>query len=112
MGNLISYLVENQFQATLVALPIVVVINIMLGAALANFKNEFDWGYMFLGLKKGIVVYIAIGTLSFVAQFVKFADIELVSSMALIVYGVMATYVIQDVQKISDILGYKKSEIE
>lgn len=108
MENAINYLIQNQFIASLVALPIALGLNILLGSALANFKSEFDKDVLILGIKKGLVVYFSIAVLSILAQFVKFADIELVNSMAIIVYGVMAVYIVQDIEKISKILGYKK----
>lgn len=108
MENYIEYLKLHQFVASLVALPIALLLNIILGLALANFKSEFDKGILLLGFKKGVVVYLAIAVLSGLAQFVQFSDIDLIPTMALMVYGVMAIYVVQCVEKIAKIIGYKK----
>lgn len=112
MENALNYLIQNQFIASLVALPIAVGLNVLLGYALANFKQEVDRAKLWLGIKKGIVVYFSIAVLSGLAQFVKFADIELISTMSIVVYGVMAVYIVQDLDKIKTILGYKPSESE
>lgn len=108
MENLIAYLKLHQFVASLVALPIAVLLNILLGLALANFKSEYDKGVLWLGFKKGAVVYFSIAVLSGLAQFVQFAEIDLIPTMALMVYGVMAIYIVQCVEKIGKIIGYKK----
>lgn len=115
MENLVKaleYLQANQFVASLVALPISAGLNILLGVTIANFKSEFDKSQLLLGVKKGLVVYISIAVLSGLAQFVTFADLDLINTMAIMVYGVMATYVVQSVEKIAIIINYKKSEIE
>ncbi len=82
-------------------------LNIALGLAIADFKSEFDKERLILGIKKGTVVYVSIAVLSGMAQFIRFADIDLIGTMSIIVYGVMALYVVQDIEKISKILGYK-----
>ena len=110
--NTLKYLVDHQFIASLIALPILMGLNILLRRALANFKEEFDQSKFMLGVKKGVVVYFSIAVLSGLAQFVRFAEIELVNTMALIVYSVMLVYVKQDLDKIQAILGYKKEVSE
>lgn len=108
MNNALKFLIDHQFIASLIALPIVMGLNILLGRAIANFKKEFDKEVFILGIKKGAAVYFTIAVLSCLAQFVKVAEIQLISTMALIVYSVMLSYLKQVIDKMQTVLGYKK----
>lgn len=106
--TIISFLLANQLYAALVALPILAGLNILEGWALANFAKTYDKAKMTLGLKKGLVVYFTIGVLSIVAEFFTVAELDIKSTIALIVYTVAAYYLIQVLDKLKSVIGYKE----
>jgi len=108
MTQLILYLTTHQLITCLIVLPFLVLVNIALGLALANFTGTFDKTKFLLGFKKGLAVYIAIAILSATAQVLVIADLDLIPTVSLIVYTVVVTYLIQIIEKIKTILGYKQ----
>ena len=110
MNNIIAYLLANQFIASLLVLPLIILVNIYLGWAIADFAKSFDKARFILGFKKGLAVYIAIAMLSVVAKILFIAELDLAPAMALIVYSVLLTYIYQVIEKIKLILGYKGPE--
>lgn len=109
MENIISFLLSNQFLASLLVLPIIVVVNIYLGYALADFKGEVEKSKLLLGFKKGIAVYVAIAVLSFIARIFVVSEIDLQPTVALIIYIVVVSYLLQVVDKIRVILNFKSA---
>ena len=110
MNNIIIYLIANQFITSLLILPIVILVNIFLGWAIADFAGSFDRARFILGFKKGLAVYVAIVTLSLVSHILIIADLDLTTTIALIVYTVLITYILQVLEKIRLIMGYKGPE--
>lgn len=107
MSNIINYLITNQFITSLIVLPIIILINILLGWAIADFSGAFDKARFILGFKKGASVYASIVALSIVSQILIIADLDLTTTIALIVYTVLVTYIVQVLDKIKLIMGYK-----
>lgn len=110
MENIIAYLQANQFVTSLLVLPIILAVNIYLGYALADFKGEMDKNKLILGIKKGVAVYVAIGSLSGIAQVLTVSEIDLIPTVKLIVYIVTVSYIIQVVDKIKTVLNFKQAQ--
>lgn len=110
MDHFVNILLNNQFLAAMIVLPLVAAINIYLGFAIADFNDSFDKVRFLLGIKKGLAVYVAIGVLQMVAQIFIVAEIDLVPTIQLIVYIVAVSYILQVIDKIKTILNFKRAE--
>ena len=110
MNNIIAYLIANQFITCLVTLPFVLLFNIALGWAIANFRGSFDRARFFLGFKKGLTVYLSIVGLSVVAKVLVIADLDLVGTMFIIMISVEFIYIAQCLEKIKTIVNFKGPE--
>lgn len=107
MTQILAFLTSHQFITSLLVLPFIVLTNIGLGLALANFEGSFDRTKLILGFKKGLAVYIAIAILSGIAQVLVIPEIDLIPTVSLIIYTVLVSYLLQVIEKIKTILGYK-----
>ena len=110
MENIIQYLQANQLITSLLVLPIILAVHVYLGYALADFKGELDKTKLILGIKKGLAVYVAIGSLGGIAQVLTVSEIDLVPTVQLIIYTVTVSYLIQVVEKIKTILNFKGAQ--
>jgi len=109
MEQLFNYLIANQFVTLLLVLPILVLLNIMLGRALADFKDEFDKAKFNLGFKKGFTVYIAILTLTIISKVIVISEVDIAATMLLILYIVNVSYIMQVIEKVKLIFDFKKA---
>lgn len=106
---ILDYLLAHQFVALLIVLPIFVVLNILLGRALANFEGAFDKTKFMLGIKKGVLIYLTIATLMGVSLILKVGEVDLVSTMMLLQYTVTVSYLIQVLTKLKELYNYKQA---
>lgn len=106
----LAYIQADPFISSLVVLPIAVILNILLGWALADFKGSYDKDKLTLGIKKGMVIYLAIGVFSLLSLLITFADIDLRGEMSVAVFTVAGAYLAQALLKLWYLLGYKKPE--
>lgn len=107
MEKIILFLIANQFITNLLVLPIVIALNIYLGWAIADFKKTIDKEKFRIGLKKGVAVYVAIAVLSGITKVLSIAEIDLMPTLAVMVYAMLLFYLKQIIEKIATILGYK-----
>ena len=97
----------------LLALPIAIAVNLLLGIVIAAVKVEYDKAKMTSGILKGIAVYLAIGGLYLISLILPLVEvtglgtIELVNGITLILSGVLGFYVYQDLQKLAKVFQLK-----
>ena len=97
----------------LLALPIAIAVNLLLGIVIATVKVEYDKAKMTSGILKGIAVYLAIGGLYLISlilpqvEVTGLGTIELVNGITLILSGVLGFYVYQDLQKLAKVFQLK-----
>lgn len=107
LNNVLLFLKTYQLYAALVALPVLAGLNILQGWALANFAKTYDKAKMVLGIQKGLVVYFTIAVLSFIAEFLIISEIDIKTTIALIIYAVTLSYLLQNIDKLKLIINYK-----
>jgi hypothetical protein len=101
----------------MMALPIALLVNILLGSAIASTKLEFDKHTFFQGVFKGACIYLAIGGLVLIAQVIPIIDVEglgqldILNALTIIVSTVLGVYITQDLQKLMEALKLKKPPI-
>jgi hypothetical protein len=97
----------------MMALPIALLVNILLGVAIASTKLEFDKQKLIQGLVKGISIYLAIGGLVVVAKVIPTIDVEgvgqldILNALTVIISTVLGIYVYKDLQKLMEVLQLK-----
>lgn len=97
----------------MMALPIALLVNILLGVAIASTKLEFDKQKLIQGLVKGISIYLAIGGLVLVAKVIPTIDVEgvgqldILNALTVIISTVLGIYVYKDLQKLMEVLQLK-----
>ena len=97
----------------LLALPLAIIVNLLLGTVIAAVNVEFDKAKMISGFVKGFAVYAAIGglyTISLLLPEVEvpgLGTINILSGMTLILSAVLGYYVYQDLQKLAQVFKLK-----
>lgn len=97
----------------LLALPIAIAVNLLLGTVIATVNVEFDKAKMISGFVKGIAVFAAIGGLYAISLLLPEVDvpglgiINILSGMTLILSAVLGYYVYQDLQKLAQVFKLK-----
>ena len=107
----LAFIQADPFISSLVVLPIAVMLNILLGWALADFKGSFDKAKLLLGVKKGVVIYLAIAIFSLLSILITFANIDLRGEMSVAVFTVAGAYLAQALLKLWKLLGYNKEAV-
>ena len=101
----------------MIALPIALLVNILLGGAIASTKLEFDKHTFFQGVFKGASIYLAIGGLVLIAKLMPVIDVEglgqldILNALTIIVSTVLGVYITQDLQKLMEALKLKKPPV-
>ncbi|HEY5590368.1 MAG TPA: hypothetical protein VIK55_05060 [Paludibacter sp.] len=97
----------------LLALPIAIAVNLLLGTVIATVNVEFDKAKMISGFVKGFAVYAAIGGLYAISLLLPEVEvpglgtINILSGMTLILSAVLGFYVYQDLQKLAQVFKLK-----
>jgi len=97
----------------LLALPIAIAVNLLLGMVIAAVKVEFDKAKMASGILKGIAVYAAIGGLYLISlilpqvEVTGIGTIDISNGITLILSAVLGFYVYQDLQKLANVFKLK-----
>ncbi len=97
----------------MMALPIALLVNILLGVAIASTKLEFDRQKLTQGLIKGISIYLAIGGLVLIANVLPIIDVEgvgqldILNALTVIVSTVLGVYIVGDLQKLMEAFKLK-----
>ncbi len=97
----------------MMALPIALLVNILLGVAIASTKLEFDKQKLIQGIVKGGSIYLAIGGLFLIAKVIPTIDVEgvgqldILNALTVIISTVLGIYVYKDLQKLMEVLQLK-----
>ena len=97
----------------LLALPLAIAVNLLLGTVIAAVNVEFDKAKMISGFIKGIAVYAAIGGLYAISLLLPEVEvpglgtINILSGMTLILSAVLGFYIYQDLQKLAQVFKLK-----
>ena len=97
----------------LLALPLAIAVNLLLGTVIAAVNVEFDKAKMISGFIKGIAVYAAIGGLYAISLLLPEVEvpglgtINILNGMTLILSAVLGFYVYQDLQKLAQVFKLK-----
>lgn len=107
---MVAYLQANPFVALLVAYPIFTLLNIVLGVALANFKKTIDMKVFWVGVLKGMVLYLGILVFANVSLFLEIASINLMSTMQIALLVAVSAQAIQCAEKMLELFNYKQAK--
>lgn len=97
----------------LLALPIAIAVNLLLGIVIAAVKVEYDKTKMTSGILKGLAVYAAIGGLFLISlilpqvEVTGIGTIDISNGITLILSAVLGFYVYQDLQKLASVFKLK-----
>ena len=98
-------------------LPLLIVINIGLGAFLGKRQQEFTWRILFAGIFKGAVIYVAIGGLIVVANIlpdlsviINGVEYTIISAMEMLLFAEIAWYLKEVVEKLILVLASKSKD--
>ena len=97
----------------MMALPIALLVNILLGVAIASTKLEFDKQKLMQGCIKGISIYLSIAGLVLIAKVIPIIDVEgvgqldILNALYVIVSTVLGVYIVGDLQKLMDAFKLK-----
>lgn len=97
----------------MMALPIALLVNILLGITIASTKLEFDRQKLMQGCIKGISIYLSIGGLVLIAKVIPIIDVEgvgqldILNALTVIVSTVLGVYVVGDLQKLMEAFKLK-----
>ena len=97
----------------LLALPIAIAVNLLLGMVIAAVKVEFEKAKMVSGILKGIAVYAAIGGLYLISLILPQVEVtgigilDISNGITLILSAVLGFYVYQDLQKLASVFKLK-----
>ncbi len=97
----------------MMALPIALLVNILLGVAIASTKLEFDKQKLMQGCIKGISIYLSIAGLVLIAKVIPIIDVEgvgqldILNALTVIVSTVLGVYIVGDLQKLMEAFKLK-----
>lgn len=97
----------------MMALPIALLVNILLGVAIASTKLEFDNQKLMQGFIKGISIYLSIAGLVLIAKVIPIIDVEgvgqldILNALSVIVSTVLGVYIVGDLQKLMEAFKLK-----
>ncbi len=97
----------------MMALPIALVVNILLGVAIASTKLDFNKQKLMQGCIKGISIYLSIAGLVLIAKVIPIIDVEgvgqldILNALTVIVSTVLGVYVVKDLQKLMEAFKLK-----
>lgn len=104
----------------LLALPALIVGNILVGMGKGSYENEFDMALVKKGLLKGVLIYAAIAILAGVGYYlndfqvnINGANVTILGALEILMYGTVGWYIVEILGKLSEILPSKvKAVIE
>lgn len=118
---MIELLKESGLFLALTTLPVTILANIMLGAAMSkvDVKGHFNWDKMKRGLLKGVFIYIGILSFTIVSYLMNDLTIEilggeysLTDAMYIIILGTIIRYSVDGMNKLIEIMRYKEEDID
>ncbi len=106
-----------QIVTYLICAVIAVGANILLGSAIADFKNEFDWGKAILGLKKAAAIILSGAGLYYIGVLmpdlkIQSLNLNLSDALVMMAYSMVVIYVGKDVANLMELLKLKTSEVK
>lgn len=116
---MVETIIKSQLGTVLVALPLTILANNLLGAALAEIdvNKSYNSGRLKRGLTKGAMVYISIMLYTIISTFMTDLTIDilggtytLVDAMYIIIFGTIVMYAKDGIQKLMTILNYNEEE--
>lgn len=114
MIQLIENLITTDLGRALTVLPLIMLANNLLGAALGGLTTKWKPDLLRAGMKKGAVVYSAIALFTLVSMLapelsINFADldVDLVTGMYMIIWAAITAYGYDGLTKLAKIFNYK-----
>ena len=102
----------------LVAIPILIVANIMLGVAISDFKHTFDKGVFIRGVKKGALIYVSVALIVTVGYIlpelsvnVNGAELTLFDAIIATLWAVALLYSKEVIEKFIKVWNLKANEV-
>ena len=91
--------------------------NIVLGSAIADFKNEWDWDIAILGLKKAGAVIVSGAGLYYIGILmpdlrIESLNLNLSDALVMMAYTMVVIYVGKDVNNLISLLKLKTSDMK
>ena len=91
--------------------------NIILGSAIADFKNEWDWDIAILGLKKAAAVIISGAGLYYIGILmpdlrIESLNLNLSDALVMMAYTMVVIYVGKDVNNLISLLKLKTGDMK
>lgn len=91
--------------------------NIVLGSAIADFKNEWDWDIAILGLKKAAAVIVSGAGLYYIGILmpdlrIESLNLNLSDALVMMAYTMVVIYVGKDVNNLISLLKLKTSDMK
>ena len=102
----------------LVAIPILIVANIMLGVAISDFKHTFDKEVFIRGVKKGALIYVSVALIVTVGYIlpelsvnVNGTELTLFSAITTTLWAVALLYSKEVIEKFIKVWNLKANEV-
>lgn len=102
----------------LVAIPILIVANIMLGVAISDFKHTFDKEVFIRGVKKGALIYVSVALIVTVGYIlpelsvnVNGSELTLFSAITATLWAVALLYAKEVIEKFIKVWQLKANEV-
>ena len=102
----------------LVAIPILIVANIMLGVAISDFKHTFDKEVFIRGVKKGALIYVSVALIVAVGYIlpelsvnVNGAELTLFDAITATLWAVALLYSKEVIEKFIKVWNLKANEV-
>lgn len=118
MFNLIKNLIATNLGKVLITLPLIMLGNNLLGAALAGLKKRFDLDRLKAGLFKGALVYAGVFVFALVSYFnndliVNFDGnaYTLVDAMYVIIWAAIIAYGKDGIDKLAKLFNFKVGDL-
>lgn len=119
MKILILKIVSSDLGRALTAMPFIMLINNLFGAALAGFAHKFDSNRLKAGLSKGFLVYAGIALFAGVSMYLPELQIEfnnelysIVDGMYVVIWGAIGVYALDAFNKLAKLFKLETGETE
>lgn len=118
MKILILKILSSDLGRALTAMPFIMVINHLFGAALAGFGQKFDSNRLKAGLSKGFLVYVGIAIFAGVSMYLPELQVEfnnelysVVDGMYLVIWAAVGMYAVDAFDKLIKLFKVETGDI-
>lgn len=118
---MVELFTDSGLALVLLILPLTIVANILIGAAMAdiNVRDHFDKNKLLKGLLKGTLVYSGVLIYALVSYLMKdltinFSgeELSLVDAMYVVIMATIVKYAKDGIEKLVEIMKYKEEDID